>query len=566
MAEILPLEDAVKKIDARTPIGSRLRSKEWEDVPLALRERAQFSAGVTSIKLLQTIQDRLSKQVKLEQEKLANGEEAMFDRSSFIDSIRDLARAEGLEPEEGKGSITDITSIPRLGMIYDIQNQMATGYARWKMDQSEGALMAYPAWRLVREADRDVPRDWVARWNEAGEEAGWEGAVQRPWVALKTSPIWAALSRFGVPWPPFDYNSGMGVEDVDYEEAVELGLLKDGEIPKATGEEDFNEGLKASVREVDPELRGQLKEAFQDQIEIDGDEVRWAGQKRSRPPRRAKKAPQPKPLPRSQEVDMDYEDYVDLMERSLAESQALSREETQLRKQQEEMWARGEYKTAIPIADKLRDLLQRRRQLDQPVLEAIAEPAARRGKVQLKVADAKPATMEVAKAGAEIVEKFVKADLLKSLGEIGVSQSRSKRASCDWGGKNINITQHTSASVAAHELMHAVEMRNPALLKRSAEFLFARTPGEKDFKLQRLKPGHGYRADERARKDRWEELGGDVYSGKVYSVGPATGPDVITSTELLTMGIERLYKSPTLFYSTDPNYFAFVIKAIKGLS
>lgn len=284
MADIIPLEEAVRRIDAKTPIGSTLRSRDWEDVPLELRERAQFSAGVTSARLLQAIQDRLSGEVNQRREVLdrtgLEDVEATFDRSSFIDAIREIARAEGLTPEKGQGTITDITSIPRLGMIYDMQNQMATGYARWKMDQSEGALLIYPAWRLVREREAKVPRNWRARWNEAGDAVGWDGASQSTMVALKTSPIWAKLSRFGTPWPPFDFNSGMGVEDVDRDEAIALGLLKEDEIPEATGVEDFNQKLEASTSGLSESMVEKLKEAFGSQVEIDGDSARWVAEDR----------------------------------------------------------------------------------------------------------------------------------------------------------------------------------------------------------------------------------------------------------------------------------------------
>jgi hypothetical protein len=308
--EILPLEEAVKRISAKTPIGSVLRSADWEKVPLALRERAQFSAGVTSARVLQAIQDRLQGQISLQREKLASGKEATFDRSSFIDAVRDIARDEGLKPEAGskdKGTLRDITSISRLGLIYDMQNQMATGFARWKMDQSEGALMLYPAWEFKRVEDRRVPREemhpgfWTQRWVAAAGDAGDEGALRifqdaGRKVALKTSGIWAALSRFGTPWAPFDYQSGMGVEDVDREEAVALGLIKEDEVPEAKGEEDFNENLQASVKGIDPELQDFLRDNLGDQVVIEGDTAYWKGQE-SKPPPPGPPPPPPAPPP-----------------------------------------------------------------------------------------------------------------------------------------------------------------------------------------------------------------------------------------------------------------------------
>ncbi len=52
------------------------------------------------------------------------------------------------------------------------------------------------------------------------------------------------IGGFGVPWPPFGFNSGMSMEDVSREEAAKLGLPVAGVSPR---ENTFNEQLKASV-------------------------------------------------------------------------------------------------------------------------------------------------------------------------------------------------------------------------------------------------------------------------------------------------------------------------------
>lgn len=288
MDDLLPLEEAISKIDAKTPIGSALRSADWDQVPVALRERAQFSSGVTSARVLQTIQDRLSAQVKLQREQLANGKVAIFDRSSFIDSVRSIARDEGLTPdkESDRGGLADITSIPRLGLIYDTQNQMAAGFARWKLDQTEGALLLYPAYEFVRVEDRKTPREesdpgfWDHRWIEAANEVGDDDAVRvfrdsGRKIALKNSGIWAALSRFGTPWMPFDWGSGMGVEDVDRGTCVSLGLIDENEIVES-GEQGFNDDLQASVRGIGDPLKSFLGQAFGNKISFDGDTANWS--------------------------------------------------------------------------------------------------------------------------------------------------------------------------------------------------------------------------------------------------------------------------------------------------
>jgi hypothetical protein len=86
-------------------------------------------------------------------------------------------------------------------------------------------LDLWPAQELIRVMARKVPRStWRQRWQEAGGEF-FDGRM----VALKTSPIWANLSVFGLPYPPFDYGSGMGLRDVSREDAIALGLLSESD-------------------------------------------------------------------------------------------------------------------------------------------------------------------------------------------------------------------------------------------------------------------------------------------------------------------------------------------------
>jgi hypothetical protein len=275
--EFSPLLDAIARLGEKTPIGSALRTADWEGVPLALRERAQFSAGVENARLLQAIQDRMLGQVQMQRERLANGETAIFDRSSFIDAIRQIAIEEGVETIQSAdeiGTVRDIRSIPRLGLIYDTQLAQAQGFARYKLDNDDGALLLYPAQRLSESTANKPREDWPERWEAAGNATGWEGALQNDFVALKTSPIWAALSRFGTPWPPFDFGSTREIEDVDWETAKSLGLVKDGDVPKSSVP-DFNTELESSVAGLDPEYQRKLELYFGDQVEITDGAARW---------------------------------------------------------------------------------------------------------------------------------------------------------------------------------------------------------------------------------------------------------------------------------------------------
>ena len=140
----------------------------------------------------------------------------------------------------------------------------------------------------MRVRQRKMPRDWTARWKDAGDSVGWQGACRDEFVALKLSPIWTALSRFGTPYPPFDFNSGMGVEDVGKRKARELGLLEDSGSGKRTDSPNggsgaqppvvvpsFNANLQATVPNMGEPERQHLKRVFGDQASIEGDVVKW---------------------------------------------------------------------------------------------------------------------------------------------------------------------------------------------------------------------------------------------------------------------------------------------------
>lgn len=269
MPALQPIADAIAKLDRRTPVGSVLRTAEWEEVPLALRDRAFFSATVTNAQVLSEAKRRLSDSVALRTETLPNGKTAFVDRSSFIGDLRKLNQELGLSDESG--GLTDLASQRRLGLIFDQNTQEAYGYARAKAGQSEGALAAFPAQELIRIEDRQKPRDWRQRWVAAGGRLFGDRMV-----ALKTDPVWAKLSRFGTPWPPFDFGSGMGVQDIDYDEAVALGLLQEGELPEPSLPA-FNAKLEASAQDLAPDLLSQLLNVFGAAAEVVDGALRWKG-------------------------------------------------------------------------------------------------------------------------------------------------------------------------------------------------------------------------------------------------------------------------------------------------
>ena len=163
----------------------------------------------------------------------------------------------GHSPQD-EGGLKNPASIRRLNLILNTQRQMAASVARLS-EETEATAFMDPAWELVRMGTRRVPReDWPARWRAAGNSVNWEGALQDRFIALKNSPIWAALGdgaggftdTLRNPYPPFAYSSGMDWRAVDRDTCIKLGLIRPDEtasVPSAPslspGERDIKDAI-----------------------------------------------------------------------------------------------------------------------------------------------------------------------------------------------------------------------------------------------------------------------------------------------------------------------------------
>lgn len=277
----MPLAAAVARLESKTPVAARLSSAEWSEIAVGLRERAFFSARIDDLRTLSYMQSQLGDALSLVQR---NGG-AFIDRSKFIADTRNFL---GAAPGD-TGMLTDITSADRLGLIYDFNIEDAMEYGRWRARQDPDILDMFPADELTRVEQRMVPRgwrrgpggaliavpdeSWPARWERAGGRI-----IDGRMIAPKGDPIWVAISRFGRPWPPFDFNSGMGLVDVSRAEAEDLGVIaKDAPAP-APQHLAFNHNLQASVPEASPALLEAFREIFGSTATVGADgKITWLG-------------------------------------------------------------------------------------------------------------------------------------------------------------------------------------------------------------------------------------------------------------------------------------------------
>ncbi|HEY1771324.1 MAG TPA: hypothetical protein VGG02_13820 [Chthoniobacterales bacterium] len=266
----LPYEEAIQKLGERSPLGSLLTSAQWANVPVALRERAFFSATVESARWLtqarQFLNDSLANTTALNE----NGERYFVagGRSQFIEQLQTKAIALGLGPldPDDAGTIEDIRSATRLALVYDTNLQSAQGYGNWKESQDSDLLDAFPSSRFVRVKAVRKPRPLhQAHLNEVRRKDDLKFYLQ-----MNSRSI----GGFGVPWPPFGFRSGMGLQDVGRAESDKLGLTTPNETIQPV-EKDFNDNLQASTQNLDPKLVGFLKAAFGDRAKFEDDAVSW---------------------------------------------------------------------------------------------------------------------------------------------------------------------------------------------------------------------------------------------------------------------------------------------------
>lgn len=269
----LPLADAVAVLDRKTPVGAALSSREWERLPAEIRLRAMFSARVENERLLGEMQQRLQARIEL-----AKKDGRTMDRGVFIEEMRAELTQSGYKRGDAKrGSLRDLKSTRRLGLIWDMNLAQVQGYAKWKSDMDPDILDAVPAQELIRVRAKVEVREWPLVWADHGGKFYGEPGPDYPnapgrMIALKTDPIWRWISRFKTPWPPYDWGSGMGLRNVRRDAAETLGVLAPGAqlIPLAVP---FNEGAEMSAKGVPESGRESLRSAFGDAIRFDGERI-----------------------------------------------------------------------------------------------------------------------------------------------------------------------------------------------------------------------------------------------------------------------------------------------------
>lgn len=150
--------------------------------------------------------------------------------------------------------------------------------------------------------------------------------------------------------------------------------------------------------------------------------------------------------------------------------------------------------------------------------------------------------------GIDAFQRLVDVPKLRSPVSIVVTEPLGSRSSYSDAAKKITLgTDDPSAIV--HELAHWLDLSDNGVKKEVLEFYNKRTEGEKTVKLNDVSK-NPYSNDEVTKVDKWLNL----YMGKVY-------PD--KSTEILSMGLELMYKNPVYLAKKDPEMFDFIYSVVR---
>jgi hypothetical protein len=235
---LLPFIEALALQRGRVTFPTSLGSRELRELDAVVRRQANFSARTTLTRLLDGYSETIERLIGNE----INPADARV-------AIKELQQRMGLRADGGDtgGGITDLLSDARIDFKIQTDTELMQGFGQMVQGQSEGALDEFPAQELYRLEDRKEERDWGqtanGRWLAACRAAGDAAAVdvwQRTgrMVARKDSRVWDELGNgaggyeddsLGNPYPPFAFSSGMWTEDVQRDEAIELGLITEDE-------------------------------------------------------------------------------------------------------------------------------------------------------------------------------------------------------------------------------------------------------------------------------------------------------------------------------------------------
>lgn len=137
------------------------------------------------------------------------------------------------------------------------------------------------------------------------------------------------------------------------------------------------------------------------------------------------------------------------------------------------------------------------------------------------------------------------------------------RAQYEPVGHRAMLYANSGTGVHVHEIMHGIEVKEPGLLSSSVAYRNGRARSLTQRRLNQLLPGTNYRDDEVVlpMDAAWPmHERSHAYAAKVYA--NSVGFDY--STEIMSVGVEKLYSDPVGFIRRDRDFARYVLRALRG--
>ena len=268
----VPFDEALAWARDRAALPTKLGSRELIELRRQMGRRALVLARVADARILAAVQERVSELARGIQDRPGD----YMDPATFRLEMQQILHTTQYAPEPGReGTISDLRSKARLDLIVDTETELASGRAQQAADLDPDVADAFPAWELYRaRKPNGSERDWTERWRTAAQAAGDDAAVAAlesgRMAARKDSTIWSELGAtdnfddaLDTDHPPFAFNSGMAVRNINRSTAMQLGLIERGQRIVATPQvpaplqvnvDDISPQIRAALLSVDPEI------------------------------------------------------------------------------------------------------------------------------------------------------------------------------------------------------------------------------------------------------------------------------------------------------------------------
>jgi hypothetical protein len=259
-----PFREALAFLREKQLLPTSLSSQELQKLDADIRARALFSARTTNAGYLQEVKNQLDDllQGKVNEATARAKLQDMLDALSYTPGKHFGGPEDENIPPAAPGSLRDLSSDRRIKLLLETQERQAANYGYMLQGQSDIARWQYPAWEFVRIYPRaDERKNWPQRWMDAGGQFYAAGRM----IAPKDDPVWENLgdsSKFDdgldTPYPPFAFNSGMGVREVLRDECIALGVIQPDYTPEFN-DPGFLAGLKVQADQFAPEFLSELQ-------------------------------------------------------------------------------------------------------------------------------------------------------------------------------------------------------------------------------------------------------------------------------------------------------------------